>query len=421
MSVMSTFSGLPAQQWLGADHVAASGSLPLDWNLVSALPAGDLIQAVAASAPNHCIDAWTFLARALQALTAGDLHAARHLAYYSQLRSGLSLLANLGIGAFNGINFIIDQDGTIVRLDPTRSRGRPRKPVRGIGTHNIVWDTLKAWVSQPAQASVFLDLLRIGGISLGDSLEAIWPGARSSLTADLIIEAWGLDLRRGRDEHKFRNISSYQPHLLNSIHDPTDDCLDFLDDFWTHLEPVSERGFELLDRHLFRNLLWQLHRIVSPDSDRSEGMIAHGYPRLQPPLRRIMTLGFLLGDEEPEEISLIALARARADPASAREMISRALMLGRAAMGFTNTSLQEAGATDMVPWMEELIVSRGFLPPNIPLEAPSDLWADVELALADLRAGRANPMGNLYSWLRAPTTGLPTLAQAERVSVWGLA
>lgn len=423
LNVMAGFSGSPARSWLRLGHPAECGRIPADWNSILAIPPADLVEAVAVSAPNHCIDGWTFLARALQALTAGDFHTARHMAYYSQLRSGLSMLANLGIGIFNGINFIVDQNGRISRLDPPSPRARPRagQPIRGVGTHSIVWDTLKAWVSEPASASVFLDLLKVGGISLGDGLEAISPGARSAVTANMIVEGWGLDLRRGKEDHSFRNISSYQPHLLNRIDDPTDDCLDYLDQFWTHLEPISERGFELLDRHLFRNLLWEFHRTTAPKTPRSKGMIARGYDQLQPALRQIMTKEFLVGEEEPSEIPLLTLARSRQDPASAMQMISRALMLGRAAIGFTNSSLQDAGGPNMAPWVEELVVSRGFLPPDTLLDSPSDLWADVEVALGDLRAGRTGPMEGLYSWLRAPTTGMPTLAQAERAGAWGLA
>lgn len=420
LSCMRSFSGMPARQWLAAGHPAEHGNLPRDWNVVSNLPSSQLIEAVAVSAPNHCLDGWTFLARSLQALTAGDFHAARHLAYYSQLRSSLSLLANLGVGIFNGINFVVNQNGNIARLDPGGRRPRAGRPDIGAGTHNIVWDSLKEWTSQPAQAAAFLDLLRISGVPLGDGLEAIWPGARSAFTANLIIEGWGLDLRRGRSEHVFRNISSYQPHLLNDISDATDDCLDLLDDFWTYLEPLSDDGFELLDRHLFRNLLWELHRTTNPNISRAQGMISHGYGRLPARLRRTMTLDFLVGNDEPQEISLLRLARSTADPASAREMIARALMLGRAAIGFTSSSLRNAGAPDMTPLIDELVVSRGLLPPGSPLDNPTDLWVDVELARDDLRSSRSQPLGNLYSWLQSLSTGLPTLAQAERVSAWGL-
>ena len=104
----ANFRGKPASAWLSPRHPAGSGSLPSSWQQVLKLPAQQLIEAVAAAAPNHCIDGWSYVSRAMSALLAGDLHAARHLSYYAELRAGLSLLGSLGIGIFNGINFVVD-------------------------------------------------------------------------------------------------------------------------------------------------------------------------------------------------------------------------------------------------------------------------------------------------------------------------
>lgn len=422
LNALSSFSGT-AREWLRIGHPAAGGALPTDWDDVRSLPAADLIEAVAVSAPNHCLDGWTFLARTLQSLTAGDYHTARHLAYYSQLRSALSMLANLGIGIFNGINFVVTSGGAIRRLDPStvRRRGVTRESPRGIGTHSIVWDTLKSWVSQPDTASTFLDLLTVAGIPLGDAIETLIPGSRGAVTATRLLESWGLDLRRGKVEHGFRNTSSYQPHLLHEISEPADECAQFLEHFWSQLEPVGERGFELLDRRLFRNLLWDLHNVVSPDVPLSNGTLATNFGFLQPQLQALMSLSFLIGDEDADDLALVTYARSRRDPATALEMTSRALLLCRAATAFTRSSLVDAGNADMLPWVTELALSRGFVPTDAALETPLDLWFDIETALADLRLARAAPFGSLNGWLSAPTTGLPILTQAERVSVWALA
>ena len=52
---------------------------------------------VAASAPTHLIDGWSYLARAIDALLRGDAPAAVHLGYYAELRAAMSLLAGGGI------------------------------------------------------------------------------------------------------------------------------------------------------------------------------------------------------------------------------------------------------------------------------------------------------------------------------------
>lgn len=422
LNVMATFSGT-APECLRIGHPAAGGRLPGEWDLVHGISAADLVEAVALSAPNHCIDAWTFLARSLQALSSGDFHSARHLAYYSQLRAALSMLANLGIGVFNGINFVVTSSGNVRRLDPAtvRRRGGTQEAPRGLGTHSVVWDTLHLWVSQMNPTASFLDLLSVAGTPLGDALEALVPGARNAVTATMLLNSWGLDLRRAKIERGFRNTSSYQPHLLNVIDESAEECVNYLNDFWSSLEPAGSRGFELLDRHLFRNLLWDLHRVTSPEVPLSSSVLVTNYEFLQPQLQTFMSLPFLLGEEEADELSVVSYARSRRDPATALEMVSRGLILSRAATGFTRSSLTQAGSPDVSPWFEGLALSRGFVPPGVPLESPLDLWLDVQAALGDLRATRVEPFESLNAWLNAPVTGLPILTQAERISVWALA
>jgi len=47
----------------------------------------DLAQYIAASAPLHCFDGWSYLGRAIECHCRGDTNNARHLAYYAELRA----------------------------------------------------------------------------------------------------------------------------------------------------------------------------------------------------------------------------------------------------------------------------------------------------------------------------------------------
>ena len=66
--------------------------------------ADQLAEYVAASSILHCADGWSYLGRAMAAQLRGDIGAARHLAYYGELRGAISLLAAQGIGIFSGIH-----------------------------------------------------------------------------------------------------------------------------------------------------------------------------------------------------------------------------------------------------------------------------------------------------------------------------
>ena len=140
LSSLIKLSNRTPAQWFPPGHAAIRGELPAKWNALRLIPVSDAIDAVALSAPQHCMDGWAYVSRALGALLSGGIYtAARHLAYYSQLRAGLSILANVGIGIFNGVNFAIISPTALRRIDYERSGLRTNK---GMGTHSADLETL---------------------------------------------------------------------------------------------------------------------------------------------------------------------------------------------------------------------------------------------------------------------------------------
>src|SRR5439155_6047134 len=75
------------------------------------LRAAHLREYVAASTIPHCMDGWAYLGRALASYLCGDIDAARHLAYYAELRAAMSLLGSEGVGVFSRKNLVIPQTG----------------------------------------------------------------------------------------------------------------------------------------------------------------------------------------------------------------------------------------------------------------------------------------------------------------------
>lgn len=409
LRTLAQFGGKPIDDWLSQAHPGRKGRLPRKWSDVNKLPPSELIEATAAAAPNHCIDGWSYASRSLSALLAGDLHAARHLAYYAQLRAGLSILAHLGIGIFNGINFAIQANGAVVKLD-----------VKGLGTHSAVWAALESWVSEPAMARQFLDLVRIGNSSLSDCLDAIWPGASKTAIAGSLIAAWGLDLKRGETEHVARNMSSYNPQGFDVMPDDPGDRLAFVESFWDLFQPTSSNKFDLLDRSLLRALLWQQHDLIGA-GPKTAGAINQRYDQLPENVKRIASKAFLVGQTEPHEPKLLKLSRSPKKPALATHMIARALLLLRAATGFTVSNFQDAGVSlekgDLRPWIDNVAVARGFWG-KTPLADPSDLWEDVRIALQDLAKSKTPRVTSLNDWVRRFPAGLPMISEAERIGVW---
>jgi hypothetical protein len=413
VSALSKIANKKPDTWLTPPHAASGGGLSLKWPGASRVPAEQIIDGIALSAPTHCVDGWGFVSRALSSLVAGDNHAARHMAYYAQLRAALSLLANLGVGVFNGVNVVVNSAGHIERVDPAS-----KKSDRGLGTHHIVWLALKEWANEPASAAIFLDLVKLRGISLNEILAEVWPGFASVGAAGGLIEAWGLDLRTGLDERKHRNISSYSPQALNPLNIEFKSTLRFLDHIWRLFEPSASGSFDALDRHLLRSVLWKQQTLMNPRVSFS----AAQYANLPTPIQMFAGADFLTGATDPTKLELLRLAEAKTSQPSPLNMISRALLLLRMATAFTQTSLIEAGvdraAGALRPWLDELGDARGFWPLSAPMEDVNDLWEDTKMALEELNDVRRLSPASMNDWRAAGLKGVPLLQEAERVVMW---
>lgn len=417
--VLASLSGirnLPPGEWLAATHPAAQGELAMGWAQVWALPTQDVIDAVAVSIPTHCVDGWTFAARATSALLAGDPHTCRHMAYYAQLRAALCILANLGVGLFNGVNLGIDAAGQVVRIDPT---GNNKK---GDGTHKIVWATLKEWGQDANLAQAFLDLLRFKHVPVRDILEALWPGFMAVTTVGTLVASWGVDLQRGVDDHKFRNNSSYAPQALNPIPMRTATNLGYVDRLWRLFEPSGGSGFDNLDRHLIRKILLAQHGMSEPGLAADQGAIEHFYGNIPASIRLLCPKAFVLSAASTPEI--LRNANVRANPAKPLHMLSRAILLLRTATAFTHSSLVDAGidvaAGDLTAWLDQIAVARGFCREGEGIGNGSELWDDLRLAIDELEVSRTPAPIDLMAWKAQLPNGLPRVTEVERIALWSL-
>lgn len=422
IGALSMVAGRLPTIWLPARHPAYHGELGMKWAVAAALPQQQLIDAVAISIPTHCVDGWTFAARSISALLAGDAHGARHMAYYAQLRAGLCLLSNMGVGLFNGLNFVVTGPNTISRIDPgTTAKAAKGK---GVGTHEIVWRALDTWSADPVQSQLFLDLIRFQGVPLRDALESLWPGFMQVATVGQIIRSWGVDLKRGLEEKNSRNTSSYAAHSLNPIKNSVPATLRFIEQTWRLFEPSGSAGFDELDRHLIRSIFVQQHEITSPGQDIAAGAIANRYDQLPGAIRHMCQRDFLLGHREPVRLELLRLAGVKALPASPLHMLARALLLLRTATAFTHTSLIEAGVDTangaLRPWFDDLALRRGFWPASDPMNDLVGLWEEAQFAIQDLAASRSPSPPDLATWKRINNNGAPIIAEAERVAMWSL-
>lgn len=379
----------------------------------------NLAQYIAASVVLHANDGWSYLGRAFACVLAGDSHRALHLAYYAELRAAMSLLAGVGVGIFNRVHFVVPAANTIDRLTTK------------IGTHEIAWLALEHWAQQPSSGSLFAKLIRPEGRSLEDWFHGLGGASALAPQARSWFMQWGMDLSHTLDDREARNVSSYRPDgIPDSWHVNPTESLEFASDTWRVLEPSGVASFAQIDLFILRTALERFYfakngvRASASNASYSswittivsrQGFTMAAEDRLKEFLLRTTNA------EDPLVFRYSALRPAgrQDDPFS---VLSRAVLLLRLATGSAQDLLNQAGVGvgALAFWWEKLGEARGLWPPGSPPSPLSDLWADIDSTLEDIRVADPASLSSIGALADLVGRRSSLFCSHERVGLWGL-
>lgn len=160
---------------------------------------------VASSCFLHSYDSFSYLSAAWNATLQGDSSTAVHLAYYSELRSAMCLLACDGIGVFDDSHCVVDNAGNAAHII---GAGR---------THSFCWEAYNWWSSSPNASSV-LNSVVIDGYSIVDWLTAFPSGVAILARSSDYLQSIGLDIALlAESDQRLRGRASYRPRAIEGI------------------------------------------------------------------------------------------------------------------------------------------------------------------------------------------------------------
>jgi hypothetical protein len=383
----------------------------------------DLTQYIAASAPLHCADGWSYLGRALACHALGDYDAARHLAYYAELRAAMSLLASEGIGIFNKQHFVVDVNRRCRMISGSR------------GTHQMAWLALAHWAAQASSTEFLAQIIRPDKRPLEDWIDYFASGMQWRHVGREWLNTWGMDLRSFGQDQAARNEASYRPTRLERIKQLTVvEQSRLMRDLWQLYEPMQSSGFDNLDRHLLRLSYDRTFRIT-------EGVWPKDNPKHfeHKVASAVASMGYS-GNEEQRWIEfltrknpltaddppIISEARLQAPPTSPRhhgQVISRASLLLRLATGAAAWILGQSGFSfnDLDFWWKPLGQNRGLW--DTDPSDPQDLWMDVGAAISEMEKWEndGDAGHSLRSWRASQAGNIWICSECERIAFWGLA
>jgi hypothetical protein len=377
----------------------------------------DLADYITVSGALHCVDGWSYLARAFCAHIQGDPYSATHLAYYAELRAAMAILASQGTGIFGRIQAIVDRK-TICH------------PIEGYTTHQAVWMFLEYWADRKGATALLHNIIRPGSRPLVDWISGFGAGTVTSrLIAQQWCRLWGLDLKTLGDDQNTRNESSYRlTQLRRTSPVPAQDAATFVNDFWRLFRPWPP-NFGVLDNYLLRKILHKAFvrtydaQITDP---RFHTHVAQMLAAVQPSgMSEQEWISFLTDTAEPV---VFAYANGIADLSNSEHhmhVMSRAALLLRLASGATENLFASANVqkNDLSFWSLAFGSARGFWEPGAEPDDMLDLWQDVEEALGTFNSWRgANSADVSYANLRRnQAVPLQVLCECERIALWGAA
>ncbi len=380
--LVANLANLRLGRLVDAGHPQAAPGAPSDYQY------GDdefdlAAQWASGSALAHSTDAWRYLSSALRAMFSGYPSVARHLAYYSELRSAFAILARHGVLIRSNSHVVLRTDRTIAHL-------------AGEGTHEAVWQALKAWMKTSDSKKFFLE-----GVFLDQSSLADWTATQGTdefldRPMDEILGLIGYDLREFTRDRARRNASSYGASDLRGLSSPSD--LEWLvngvQDFWSAAEPLLSNGFERLDAQFCLRVLLRAReaagKSMKPERiDSDFARFASNLGAAQPRVIGQQAAGVenLLGSTVFE----YALSRDPSVPEAAG-MIARALILARFATLAVDGLIVDSGlnVSDLDPWAASVGIEAGLWN-STRQTSLSDLWHDSEFAASEMLAFASEP------------------------------
>jgi hypothetical protein len=413
------------RHWLSATNryaIDTTNRLKADTTNPQQIVGADLAEYIAASSTLHSLDGWSFLGRAVDATLRGDPDTARHLGYYAELRAAMAILATEGIGVFSDRHFVVE------------ATSQPSKIPSNAGTHKILWELFDEWSTAPKAANLVGRIVTVSGIPLGSWVNYFGVGTGAALqpVARDWLTTWGLDVQQLSQDRDSRNESSYRPTGLRPLSTGSLGAFTAVNDLWRALEPSATGRFEIIDSFLFRTCVETIFTSVSGRQPQAAGkdyrrqvknMLANANPNSD--TRSLKD--FLIRRQRRGDPLVLKLARGRDSvmhPNHHLQVISRAALLLRIASGACAGLLTNGGTTlaNMSFWWCELGEARGYWERSSRPGDVTDLWADVQQALEQIKSKHSEVpnRATLQRRRQGVSNEIAILGECERIGLWGI-
>ena len=295
----------------------------------------------------------------------------------------------------------------------------------GMRTHQFAWAAINDWQGSPQSTPVIHESIEVERHSIDVWLQSLGLTTQALRRLEARwLRDWGIDLKVLASDQFLRNEASYRPTRLGAVppKDFSNSVTHFVDAWWIW-EPGQPGRFPAFDRQLLRISLERAYRAKMnrrPKGSHYEAFVDRAVSQLGTAAIR----DFLLRHDEPFDHPVFRLAESRGGSLNPLTVLCRALVFLRLASALGNRLIRNShiSSAQLSFWLDQLGSDSGLWEPGAPPDSLSDLWADVEDALADVRGSAVAgvPTSSLrVTWEEIPGP-LRSISQFERVGMWAL-
>lgn len=396
------------------------------------LKVSDVSSYIAASSVSHLLDSWGYLSNAVNAYLNGNFGIAIHLAYYSELRAVMSLLASEGIGVFDNLHLGLESNDKFSifanHRRKVRRNGRVEIVERKSGTHIFAWDALEKWCLSGVKPSYdILRLFRVKGHTFPELLPGFHPQAtplESSAIAKKWLKQWAFDVKKYRTDRELRNFVSYRPQTISGFDKQIDfkKAINNVYNLFQVLSPTINNPFNYLDSLLLKALFEELYQ--RPEISRRgnfEDLVKDSFEKVGDTFDR--SLQRILLNGIPTNQSHLIFQEASKNEIIPLPVISRATLLLRVATGSTSILLKDADISkeELSFIWDNYGFNNGFWETPKPVSEFYTLWSEIESEFSEIETNMARLDSNSSFILKKGLEeDINKLSQFNRAILWGI-
>ena len=382
----------------------------------------DISEYIAASSLNHCTDSWNYLSRSISSILSGDYTSAIHLAYYSELRSVMSIMAYEGVGIFNSKHIWFKKNNRCSHF--------------GGRTHDVANYIINKWAEQADKRDLIFGLIKVNNKTLAEWINSTGLSSRSKLTKQVLkgwLQEWSIDLKIKEDQG-IRNEVSYRPKIFYQSFNPLH-TIQSVKEIWSASEPSNNEKFKNLDIHLLRIIIKDVYKF------KTKGNILNGDDNSKDFIKTTMLnlglttnealINFLSCVSSPDNHFVISEAkkpvfdsiRMTYDPFP---IICRAFLLLRIATATTKNLIDQSSISttrrdSLKFWWNKICVTNGISNNADEIEDFNDLYTDIEESFNDINFAESEFWTSSKNTYAKYSGEIEKIKQFHRVGLWGLA